>query len=126
MKRNNNTQPIFRTDIPKVKITVVGYVNLTTRKQYKTRRAFILSKVKVEAERILKASKEAVQRAKAFIQAVLNEAKIDRMKATFRRICKGYPTPAEKFAAFVQVARAILQAKQFKFSLPKAIRVAIF
>lgn len=119
-------QQIFRTERPIVKVTLVGYINLTTRKQYRTKRAFIASKVRVEAERILKASKEAVLRSKAFLQAILNEARIDRAKAMFKRVLKGYPTAAEKFAAFVGIARAIQQARSFKFSLPTAIRVAIF
>jgi hypothetical protein len=127
MKTTNKA--VYKIAPPKVKVTTKGYINLIARnraettkkgvKMYRSKTAFLAVKYTREA------LKSALLKCNFFKSSRL-EARIIEAKQALKNAKRQMLTSIEYFALHVNLSKAILHTKNFRYSLPSYIANLLF
>lgn len=128
----------FRINAPKLQgVKTVGYINLFSRSKaeievkkrivkvriYKTRKALKFSQI---ASKIYLKARHIKESAQSFLQSCFLESTLNRAKQALQDARRTYLSTSQAFPLYVDVCKAIQALRQFKFSLPKTIRLNLF
>lgn len=93
-------------------VKTVGYIDLQTGRGYTSKLAFLAEKAK--------------RFGSSFMKSCIAENKVKAAKEALRDAARAFYTSAERFPLYVQFLKACANLRQFKCSLPKAIRFHLF
>lgn len=127
----------FKIAAPKLKLKIVGYLNMYSTKKVETEIKKKVQQVKIyRSKTILRLSqlKEAAMMkmkqikatAQTFVQSCLFEATLNNAKKALQDARRAYLSTSDTFALFVDYCRALANLRSFKYSLPKVVRNQIF
>ncbi len=129
MKTTNKA--VYKIAPPKIKLTTKGYINLIARNRAETTKKGVKmyrSKITLNVAKFILKSKNQVNKllSQSFVQVGIFEAKIQEAKNALKQAKKQYLSTLEYFNLHVNLAKAILHTKNFRYSLPSYISSLLF
>jgi KaiC/GvpD/RAD55 family RecA-like ATPase len=129
MKTTNKA--VYKIAPPKVKVTTKGYINLIARNRAETTKRGVKiyrSKVLLNVAKFMLKSKDKANKlfSQSFVQVGIFEAKIKEAKQALKNAKRQILTSIEYFALHVNLSKAILHTKNFRYSLPSYIANLLF
>ncbi len=123
---------VYRIQAPKIKLVTKGYINIIDKSHieankkgnpivYKTKKSFI--RIKTFENLINRGAKKFAQ---CFTLASFLEAKVLKAKDLISKAHLMLENSFVKAELYIQLAKANLHLKTFKYSLPKNIRLNLF
>ncbi len=127
MKTTKKPQ-LFKVIAPKLKVTTKGYINLISKNKAESDRTG--KPIKFRSKKALRRHLFAKPIKQTFIQvfskAGILESKILTAKDNIKKALRNFENSFRMAELFIQLAKANLHLKTFKYSLPKAIRFNLF
>lgn len=130
--KNTKKPQIFKVAAPKLKVKTIGYINLIARNKPETGRKgapkLYRSKAALKTAKVVKKlySKTAEYFNQCFTQAALLEARVLEARKQLQEARKHILSTLEYFALHCNLARAAKRVRDYKFSLPRFIKVQLF
>lgn len=130
--KNTRKPQLFKVASPKLKVKTIGYINLITRNKAETGRKgapkLYRSNAALKAAKVAQKLKNKASKLfnQCFTQAALLEAKVLEARKQLHKARKHILTTLDYFALHCNLARAVKQVREYKFSLPQFIKVQLF
>lgn len=130
--KNTKSAKLFKVASPKLKVKTIGYINLISRNKpeigRKGKPKLYRSKITLKTAKVAQKLKNKASKLfnQCFAQASLLEAKVIEARKQLQEARKHILTTLEYFALHCNLERAVKQVREYKFSLPKFIKVQLF